>query len=249
MRKMKEMDIMGGEKEAVRMRQKVFRWVFYLVGMIVLAVGLTLNTKTGLGVSAIMSIPFAISEIWRMDFGNVTLVVYIIFIVIQMVLHICMARKRGNHRLGFTLLLDVLQFPLSLAFTRVINLVSRLIPVLSEAYPHSFVGSFAGRLAALLVAVILTGVGAAMTLNMRIAPNPGDGIIQVLADTTGKPVGFTKNWFDVLNVCVNLALGLICSGGIVGVGLGTIVAALGVGRVIALFNRLLKEKLCSLAGL
>lgn len=230
-------------------KKLMIRWVYYLVGMAVLAVGLTLNTKTGLGVSAIMSIPFAISEIWTLDFGNVTLVVYIVFIAVQVLLHLCLRKKFSGRKPWMTLLLDVLQLPLSLGFTRIINLVSRLIPMLSEAYPDSFMGSFVGRVLVLLLAVILTGVGAAMTLNMRIVPNPGDGIIQVLAEATGKKVGVTKNWFDILNVCINLILGFVMTGGIVGVGLGTIVAALGVGRVIALFNRICGTRMKAAAGL
>ena len=33
------------------MKPKFYRWGFYTLGMIILALGLTLNTKTGLGVS------------------------------------------------------------------------------------------------------------------------------------------------------------------------------------------------------
>ncbi len=233
----------------MKARNLIFRWGFYLLGMIVLAVGLTLNTKTGLGVSAILSVSFAISEIWTLNFGNIALILYALFVVIQILFHLFCRKTLGERKLGAVLLFDVLQFPLSLGFTRIINLVSALVPVLSEAYAGRFLGSFAGRVLFLLLAVILTGVGAAMTLNMRIVPNPADGIVQTLADATGKKVGFTKNWFDLLNVCINLALGFACAGGIVGVGLGTIVAALGTGRVIALFNRLFKEKMCSLSGL
>ena len=35
--------------------EKVNRWIFYILGMVVLAAGITLNTKTGLGVSPIIS--------------------------------------------------------------------------------------------------------------------------------------------------------------------------------------------------
>lgn len=34
--------------------QTIARWGFYLLGMVLLALGLTLNTKTGLGASAIV---------------------------------------------------------------------------------------------------------------------------------------------------------------------------------------------------
>lgn len=42
-----------------------------------------------------------------------------------------------------------------------------------------------------------TGIGAALSLNMRIVPNPGDGIVQAIADCTRKSVGFTKNCVDI----------------------------------------------------
>ena len=229
-------------------RRLLIRWVIYLAGMVILAIGLTLNTKTGLGVSAILSVSFAISELWTLNFGNIALVVYALFVVIQMLLHGLCPKTRAGRRLGTVLLLDALQFPLSLGFTRVINLVSALVPVLSEAYAGRFLGSFAGRVLFLLLAVVLTGVGAAMTLNMRIVPNPADGIVQTLAEATGKKVGFTKNWFDLLNVCINLILGFVFAGGIVGVGLGTVVAALGTGRVIALVNRICGSQMKTAAG-
>ena len=226
----------------------LIRWVLYLAGMVILAIGLTLNTKTGLGVSAILSVSFAVSEIWTLNFGNITLVLYALFVVIQMLVHGFCPKTRAGRKLGTVLLLDALQFPLSLGFTRVINLVSALVPVLSEAYTGRFMGSFVGRVLFLLLAVVLTGIGAAMTLNMRIVPNPADGIVQTLAEATGKKVGFTKNWFDLLNVCANLILGFVFAGGIVGVGLGTVVAALGTGRVIALVNRICGSQMKTAAG-
>ena len=230
-------------------RRLLIRWVLYLAGMVILAIGLTLNTKTGLGVSAILSVSFAISEIWILNFGNITLVLYALFVVIQMLVHSLCAKTRGGRKLGTVLILDALQFPLSLGFTRVINLVSALVPVLSEAYAGRFLGSFVGRVLFLLLAVVLTGIGAAMTLNMRIVPNPADGIVQTLAEATGKKVGFTKNWFDLLNVCINLILGFVFAGGIMGVGLGTVVAALGTGRVIALVNRVCGIRMKMAAGI
>lgn len=229
------------------MKQKVFRGVFYLLGLIILAVGLILNTKTGLGVSAVISVAFAVSEIWSLNLGNMTFLLYSLFVLLQIALHLSMA-KRGGRKPGKQLLLDLLQLPLSLVFTRVMNLVSALIPVLTEGWPDSFPGTIAGRVLVLLLAVVCTGVGAAMSMNMRLVPNPTDGAVQTLAEATGKTAGFTKNWFDILNVCISLALGLIFARSLLGIGLGTVAAALGVGRVISLFNRLCKKKMCRLAG-
>ena len=45
------------------------RVLFYLIGLLVLAAGLTLNTKAGLGVSPIISVAYSVSVIAGQNFG------------------------------------------------------------------------------------------------------------------------------------------------------------------------------------
>lgn len=242
-------------------KQLRFRALFYLLGLLVLALGLTLNTKVGLGVSPIISVSFSVSTIWGFYFGNTTLALYALFVIAQIALHLFQYRRScagpEGERLApskridlrTALLLDALQFPLSLVFTRVLNLFSSWIPDLQRAYAGAFPGSLAGRLLFLCLAIALTGVGAAASLNMRLVPNPGDGIVQAIADTVGKGVGFTKNCFDVCNISVTLAISFAFAGRLTGVGVGTVVAVVGVGRVIAAFNHIFGRRMTRLAGL
>lgn len=51
---------------------------------------------------------------------------------------------------------------------------------------------------------------------MRIIPNPGDGIVQAIADFVHKGVGITKNCFDICNVLFTCCIGLIFTGHLVG---------------------------------
>ena len=90
-----------------------------------------------------------------------------------------------------------------------------------------------------------------LSLNMRLIPNPGDGIVQAIADTVHKSVGFTKNCFDLFNICIMITVGLVCQGHLIGIGIGigTVVAVIGVGRVIAIFNHGFKKKMDELAGM
>ena len=89
------------------------RWSFYLMGLLILAMGLTLNTKAGLGVSPIISLSYAASVIWNRNFGDMTFVLYGIFVLIQAAIHL---REKG--KAGRSLLMnDALQFPLSMVFT------------------------------------------------------------------------------------------------------------------------------------
>lgn len=58
------------------MQKKIMRGLIYLMGMVILAFGITLNTKTGLGVSPIISIAYCVSEILDWNFGNTTMGLY-----------------------------------------------------------------------------------------------------------------------------------------------------------------------------
>lgn len=195
--------------------------------MFILALGLTLNTKANLGVSPIISVPYSISQITGLNFGDLTFVVYAIFVIVQIIIHI---RLKNHKRIAS----DILQLPLSLIFTRLLNIFTVYIPTSQNLGTRFIILTFA---------IICTGIGAAMSLSMQIVPNPGDGIVQALAERFGKSVGITKNLFDCLNLSITLCISLFIAHQIVGVGIGTVIAVVGVGRVIALFHHIFESKI------
>ena len=73
--------------------------------------------------------------------------------------------------------------------------------------------------------------------------------MQAIADTVGKSVGFTKNCFDLCNITITIGISMVFAGRLTGVGVGTVVAVIGVGRVIALFNRVAQQRMAHCAGL
>ena len=102
----------------------ILRWGIYLAGLALLAAGITLNSLTGLGASAIVSVPFAISQGTGLNFGNLTLVLYGLFVAAQLFL-------AGRQRSWSCLL----QIPLSILFTRGMNLIKALVPYRSGYLP------------------------------------------------------------------------------------------------------------------
>lgn len=218
-------------------KSMIFRGLFYVAGLLTLALGIILNTKSGLGVSPIISVSYSVSTILDRNFGNMTFVLYAVFVLIEMILHTV---RRKEYSFPLILGMDLLQLPLSLIFTRFMNLFSAWIPAPSQG--------FLAKLVVLLIGIICTGIGAAISLNMRIIPNPGDGIVQAIADGIHKPVGFTKNCFDLLNICITISVSLIFAHRLIGIGLGTVLSVLGVGRVIAVFNHFFMEKMTRIAG-
>lgn len=120
-------------------KQTFLRAFFYIASLLILAMGIMLNTKSGLGVSAIISVAYSISIISKTNFGNVTFLLYAVFVVAEIILHIIRNRRYSRtanaavapaaHRdLKLVIIMDLLQLPLSLVFTRFMNLFSALLP-------------------------------------------------------------------------------------------------------------------------
>ena len=124
--------------------------------------------------------------------------------------------------------------------TFLLNALSVLIPALD---------TMALRTAVLLMSVILVGTGAALSLDMRLIANPGDGLVQAISDRTGIELGLSKNIVDISCVTFTCILSMTVAHRILGVGVGTLIAMLGIGRVIALINKLAGKRLESIAHL
>ena len=212
-------------------KQLATRWGVYLAGMFVLAAGLTLNTKTGLGASAIVSVAHTISLCTGFTLGDITLVTYLLFIAAQFVL-------KGSKRNW----LDLLQLVVSVVFTRVLDL-------LKAAVPYQSGQNLVFDLLLLALSIVLTGTGAAMVLSMDLIPNPADGIVNALSMRSGKEVGVCKSCFDIVNVAASFLIGLAHGNPLLGIGVGTILSMLCIGRYISLFNKFFRRKLRLAAGL
>lgn len=228
--------------------RQLYRGLFYVTGLLILAMGLTLNTKAGLGVSPIISVSYSTAQLFGLNFGNTTLLLYCLFVAAELILHSVPGLGRTRRDRKLVLLMDILQIPLSLIFTRFLNLFGTLLPDFSSG-AGGWTEQFPLRLLILMLAIVCTGVGASMTLSMRLVPNPADGIVQAIADCTGKNMGLVKNFVDLCNITVTIVLGLTLAGRLVGVGVGTVVAVIGVGRVMAAFHTLAGRKIEMLAGM
>lgn len=63
---------------------------------------------------------------------------------------------------------DLLQIPFSLVFSLLLNFFGNILTMnYSQLWPNLFL---------LFVAIVFTGIGAAMMVNMNFIPNPADGL-------------------------------------------------------------------------
>lgn len=215
-------------------RKLINRLLSYGLGIVILALGITLNTKTGLGVSALVSIAYTVANAWNLNFALMTFLLYTCFALIEVGL------KWGFlPQLRKVLWKDLLQIPFSLAFSLLLNVFGGIIPVAEH------VGA---QIVMLVLAIVCTGIGAAMIVDMHLIPNPADGLAQTLGMVTKKGMGLGKNLLDCSCVGISAVIGLVARGRLIGIGIGTIAAMIGVGRVVALFNRCFETKPCRKAG-
>ena len=215
-------------------RKLTNRLLSYGLGIVILALGITLNTKTGLGVSALVSIAYTVANAWNLNFALMTFLLYTCFALIEVGL------KWGFlPPLRKVIWKDLLQIPFSLAFSLLLNVFGGIIPVAEH------VGA---QIVMLVLAIVCTGIGAAMIVDMHLIPNPADGLAQTLGMVTKKGMGLGKNLLDCSCVGISAVIGFVARGRLIGIGIGTIAAMIGVGRVVALFNRCFETKLCRTAG-
>ena len=218
------------EKRMRNLKTKCTRAVIYFIGLIVLALGIVLNTKTLLGVSPIISIPYNICHIWHLNLGATTFVFYCFCVLVEAVL------KGKNFKLY-----ELLQIPMSLVTSFFINIFDRYLNIVPDTLVQ--------KLFVLFLAVIVTGIGAATMVNMKLVPNPADALAATIGDKLGKGMGIGKNLFDVTCFCTSGIIGLVFTGHIIGLGVGTVLAVIFTGRVIAVYNYFLKHPMQSLAGI
>lgn len=101
-----------------------------------------------------------------------------------------------------------------------------------------------------IVGCFMTAFGVFLQVKACFLTLPGEGINLAIARVTGIAFPKIKVAFDSTNVVVAAAVSLAASGGLYGVREGTILAALAVGSIVGLFNKLFPhfEKFCPIHG-
>lgn len=199
------------------------RFLTFLFGIQALAIGIILNTKSQLGVGSINTLPYALSEILGFSLGTMTTVLYIVFIVMEMIL-----LKKIDVKI-------LLQFPFSFVFGVLIDFYASFLNIIPQNMIQQFV--------ILMIAIAVTALGVFMMVTSDYVLNPGDGIVHTLSQVLNQPFGKMKITFDVCMVIVTTILCLLTKGYLIGVGIGTVVSALLIGQFISFYQRIfLKNK-------
>jgi len=201
----------------------------YLIGLFLLAVAAVLAIHSGLGVSPVNALPYTISIVSGLPLSVCVILVYCAYVGLQFII-----RRKVE-------VLQLLQIVSSVVFSFILYLIQCLMGDIS-------LPGYGGGLLLLAGSIVLTGIGVALYAGTGLVPLPAEGVALALGEKLGRPLSTTKNIMDCASVGAALLLSLLALGHVEGVREGTVISALLVGRVVALWNWLMARRRARASG-
>lgn len=195
----------------------MLRVMVFTVGLMILALGIDLNTKTLLGISPINSVPYNVSALSGIPLGVCVYMNNVFFLFLQWLL-----LRRNFHPV------QLLQLLTSLVNSMFVQIFDDHIPVMTGIW---------SRMGMLLLAIVITAVGICLTAGMELIPNPGEGAAGAVGVFLDKDFGFGKNILDISCVIASIMITLLFSHSIQNIGVGTLLSMILTGRCVKLFFR------------
>lgn len=195
------------------------RYLWFLTGVLINSFGVALITRAALGTSPISSLPYVLSFRFPVTLGQFTFAMNLFFI------------------LGQVLLLRRDFQPIQLLQVAVNAVFSAFIDVSMELLSWLEISSLPMAVLVLVLGCAVLAFGISVEVAPRVLMVPGEGIVQAIAAVTGWRFGNVKVGFDAALVATALVLSLLFFHRLQGLGAGTILSALAVGRFVNLYNR------------
>ena len=191
------------------------RWCLLAIGIVVMAAGIVIVTKSATGNTPISSTGYVLS----VAFPNVSYGVFMFFWNILLLIgQVIILRRRFQ-------LLALLQIPISMLFSLSIDGFASL---LSWFAPANYAES---------LGIITLAAGVSLTVVANVAMNCGEALVAAITSKTGWNFGHTKVGFDISCVIIACAVSLVTMGNVTGVREGTVAAAVLTGFVVNFFVR------------
>jgi uncharacterized membrane protein YczE len=195
------------------------RYSLFASGLFFSALGISLVTKAGLGTSPISSVPYVLSFIYPLTFGQFTFIVNMLMILGQILIQKNDFRK-----------FQLFQIPVTFVFSFFIDATMMMLSsVHPEFYPF--------RIALLLAGSLSLGIGIAAQVRANVLILPGEGLVKAIANALGKKFGAVKTVFDSSLVCISVVISFLFLSRLAGLREGTVISALIVGSIAHFFIR------------
>lgn len=210
-------------KTARRIDHPIKRLVLLCVGLSIMAFGVAFSIKAQLGTSPISSVPYVTSAISGLSVGTTTIIMNFMFVAIQ----IAILRKKYDW-------FQLLQLPAAIVFGVMIDVAEYIIsPITLSNYFQQWLICAAG--------IVLVALGVSVEVAAKFVTTAGEGVVLAICQVAPIKFGNMKVVFDVTLVCISVVLSLVFLGKLDGVREGTAVAAVFVGLLTKVFNKLIKK--------
>lgn len=193
------------------------RKIYYLIGLNLIAFAVVLNIRFHLGVAAFSSVMYSISEIYHISLGTASIICYLIFVAFQ-----CILKKKVTFAY-------ILEIPLSFAFGWLTDLYDYIIPELSFTLSINII--------LFILTMFITAMGVYLSVKTDLVLTPTDGIVKTISEVFHFSFSTVKNTFDISLVIITVILCLINQTPFYGIGIGTILTALSIGRIINIYEK------------
>ena len=191
------------------------RLSIYIIGLFFLALGATFSILAGIGVSPVTSLPYALALITPLSVGVTTVLANFVFIILQAIL------LKEIHWKNF-----FIQFIISFIFGSFMDLTIWLTKGLPAA------NSFALIIIYIILSLVIVAFGLLLYFTANLPTMPYDSLTHVIANTWKMPFSKAKITSDMLNVVISLLICLLFIHSFGAIGIGTFVAAYGIGKIV-----------------
>ena len=194
-----------------------------IFALFITSFGVVLSVKACQGASPIASLPNVISAASGISLGTALLLTYTLFVIIQWIL------IRDKHRI----LLTLSQIPFTIVFSVFVD----FIEILLEGW---VVSDLTLQWILTVLSVLIIGFGVVLEIDANISMLADDGLVLAIHQVTRVPVSRVLLIFDIAFVASAFILSYAVFHDFVGVGLGTIFAALTLGFSVKLFTKVVR---------
>ena len=199
------------------MKKNQKRLLLYVSGLFLLALGASFSIMANLGVSPVTSLAYSLHLTTHCTMGVATVATNVVFIVIQSVLN-----QRFDYRASAAQLL------LSFVFGFFMDATLWLLALLPPAH------EWWQQTGYLLVSLWVISLGLIAYFTAKLPLMPYDALSFAIKNRFEWPFGRAKISGDVINVVVAAALCWLVLHRWGAIGVGTFVAAIGIGKIMAL---------------
>ena len=204
--------------------KKLFRGEAALGAAVVInSLGVVLMLYSGAGISALSSVPYAFSEVLpALTLGTWTYIFQGLLVLTLMIM-----RKK---------------FVPSYLFSFVVGFVFGKLLDLHEMWINTLPDNIIMRVIYFIISYVLICIGIALSNRCGLPIVPTDLFPRELSDITGVKYSKIKIGFDITCLAVTAGLTFFCLGRIMGLGIGTVLAAFTMGKGIGFAGELIDRK-------